>query len=67
VIPGSPAAAAGLKPEDLVVDVDGIPVRGADDLQRLMVDEIIGKPVTLTIFREGKLQPLEIVPVELEI
>ena len=67
VVPGSPAAAAGLKPEDLVVDVDGIPVRGADDLQRLMVDEVIGKAVTLTIFRDGKLQPLEVVPVELEI
>ena len=67
VVPGSPAAAAGLRPEDLVVDVDGIPVRGADDLQRLMVGELIGKTVTLTIFRNGKLQPLEVVPVELEI
>src|SRR5918999_649325 len=36
VVEGSPAAAAGLRPEDLVVAVDGTPVRSVDDLQRLM-------------------------------
>jgi len=67
VVAGSPAAKAGLRTEDLVVDVDGTPVRGADDLQRLMVGEVIGRTVTLTIFRNGELQPVAIVPVELEI
>jgi serine protease Do len=66
VVEGSPAARAGLKAEDLVVDVDGTPVRGADDLQRLMVGELIGTAVTVTIFRDGELQPVEVVPVELE-
>src|SRR6187200_2335300 len=36
VIEGSPAAASGLRPEDLLVAVDGIPVRGIDDLLRLL-------------------------------
>ena len=27
---------AGLRPEDLIVDIDGDPVEGVDDLQRLM-------------------------------
>ena len=67
VVPGSPASKAGLRTEDLVVDVGGNPVRGADDLQRLMVGELIGTTVTVTIFRDGELQPVEIVPVELEI
>jgi S1-C subfamily serine protease len=67
VVEGSPAARAGLRPEDLVVAVDGSPVRGADDLQRLMVGELIGKTVTVTIFRDGTLRPVEVVPVELEI
>ena len=67
VVEGSPAARAGLRPEDLVVDVDGIPVRGADDLQRLMVGELIGKAVVVTVFRNGTLRPVEVIPVELEI
>ena len=67
VVAGSPAARAGLRPEDLVVDVDGFPLRGADDLQRLMVGDVIGTKITLNVFREGKLQPVEVVPVELEI
>jgi S1-C subfamily serine protease len=67
VVPGSPAAKAGLRPEDIVCDVDGVPVAGADDLQRLMVGDVIGKSVTITIFRDGKLQPAEVVPDELEL
>jgi len=67
VVPGSPAARAGLRPEDMVVDVDGIPVNGADDLQRLMVGDVIGRRVTLNVFRDGALTPVEVVPVELEI
>ena len=67
VVPGSPADRAGLKPEDIVCDVDGIPVAGADDLQRLMVGDVIGKRVTMTVFRDGTLRPVEVVPVELEL
>ena len=42
VVEGSPAAAAGLRPEDLIVELDGAPVTGVDDIQRLMVVERIG-------------------------
>lgn len=66
VVGGSPAALAGLRPEDLIVALDGTPIAGADDLQRLMVGELIGATVTATVFRDGRLFPLEIVPVELE-
>jgi S1-C subfamily serine protease len=66
VVAGSPAAQAGLKTEDLIVDVDGTPVRGADDLQRLMVGELIGSRVTLSVFRGGRLEAIEVVPAELE-
>src|SRR5437588_782470 len=37
VVEGSPAAAAGLRPEDMVVAVDGPPVEPGEALQRLMV------------------------------
>jgi serine protease Do len=67
VVDGGPAAAAGLRPEDLVVELDGVPVEGVDDLQRLMVGELIGRSVKVTLVREGRTLPVELVPVELEL
>ena len=66
VVDGSPAAKAGLRPEDLIVAVGGTAVEGADDLQRLMVGELIGERVTASVIREGRVLELELVPVELE-
>ena len=65
VVAGSPADRAGLRPEDLIVDLDGVPVEGVDDLQRLMAGELIGKTVTVTVVRDGRDLPVELVPVEL--
>ena len=53
VVPGSPAAASGLRPEDLVVAVDGMPVRGVDDIHRLLTGERIGRDCELTVVRNG--------------
>jgi S1-C subfamily serine protease len=66
VVEGSPAAAAGLRPEDLIVAVDGTPVSGADDLQRLMTGELIGQTVTATVLRGGERIVVPLVPAELE-
>jgi S1-C subfamily serine protease len=65
VVEGGPAARAGLHAEDLVVELDGAPLGRADDLQRLMTAERIGRPVTLTVVREGDLRRLTVVPDEL--
>jgi serine protease Do len=67
VVAGSPAARGGIRPEDLIVDLGGAPVEGADDLQRLMVGELIGSRVRATIVRSGRTLSLELVPVELEV
>jgi S1-C subfamily serine protease len=66
VVQGSPAARAGLRNEDLIIDVDGVPMENAGDLQRLMVGERIGRPVTVRAFRGGELLELTVVPAELE-
>src|SRR6266540_1275552 len=66
VVPGSPAARAGLRREDLVVDVDGVPITDAGDLQRLMLAEAIGRPLRVRVFRGGELLDLTVVPVELQ-
>jgi serine protease Do len=67
VVEGSPAAKAGLRPEDLIVAVGGTAVEGADDLQRLMAGELIGEQVTATVIRDGRTLTIELVPVELEV
>ncbi len=62
----SPAAAAGLRPEDLIVAVDGRPVTDVGELQRLMVGDRIGANVEIDVIREGRLVELRLVPAELE-
>jgi S1-C subfamily serine protease len=66
VVEGTPAAEAGLRPEDLIVELDGTPVAGVDDIQRLMVVERIGTKVPLRVLREGRELELDLVPAELE-
>jgi serine protease Do len=65
VVEGSPAAQAGLRPEDLIVELNGTPVEAVDDVQRLMVAELIGARVRARVLREGAERELELVPIEL--
>jgi S1-C subfamily serine protease len=65
VVVGSPAAAAGLRAGDLLVEVDGRRLTGVQDLQRLMEDEIIGTQVVVTALRDGLERRMTVVPREL--
>jgi serine protease Do len=67
VVEGSPAARAGIRPEDLIVELDGVAVEDADDLQRLMVGELIGSAVQATVIRGGSVLRLDLVPAELDV
>jgi serine protease Do len=67
VVDGSPAARAGLRPEDLIVEVNGDPIDGAADLQRLMTGELIGSRVTATIVRADRTLLVELIPDELSL
>ena len=66
VVEGTPAADAGLRPEDLIVELDGAPVTDVGDIQRLMVVEKIGAPIDVQVLREGRELQLSIVPAELD-
>jgi len=66
VAPASPAAAAGLRPTDTILDLDGTPVSSAGDLQRLMVSHAIGRAVIARVLRGDSVVDVEIVPAELE-
>jgi S1-C subfamily serine protease len=65
VVPGSPAAAAGIRPEDLILDVDGTPVKDSGDLQRIVMDNVIGRQVQVRVFRDGRILSVPVVPAEL--
>ncbi|MCC6567641.1 MAG: S41 family peptidase [Anaerolineales bacterium] len=61
-IEGSPAEAAGLKPGDLIIAIDGADMTGIPPEEaRQKVIGPAGTTVTLTVAREGQEEPLEFV------
>ena len=65
VITGSPAADAGLRKGDLVLAVDGTPLRDAQSLQRQLFAEAIGRRTEITAIRNGALVDVVAKPAEL--
>jgi len=65
VVEDSPAAAAGLRPEDLIVELGGRAVERADDVQQLMNEAAIERPLPARVLRGDRWLDVEIHPVEL--
>jgi len=61
VQPDSAAAAAGLKPGDLIVAIDGRPISGFSDMQRIVAGSA-GRTLTLTIDRGGAREEIKATP-----
>ncbi|HEY5403507.1 MAG TPA: trypsin-like peptidase domain-containing protein [Pyrinomonadaceae bacterium] len=60
----SPAKDAGLLTGDLIVDFDGHPIQGIDDLHKLLTDERIGRSTPVTIIRGTQKLILNVIPHE---
>jgi S1-C subfamily serine protease len=65
VVPGGPAARAGLRPGDLLLSAGADPITSAQGLQKLMLADAIGRPLGLTVLRAGALVDVIAVPEEL--
>ena len=65
VVPGSPAARAGLHSGDLVLSVGRQPVSDAQGIQRMLFAEAIGIGLPVTVLRNGAMVDVIAVPVEL--
>jgi S1-C subfamily serine protease len=66
VVSGSPAARAGLLRGDLVLAADGKQLRDAQSLQRVLFEDAIGRPIEVTVVRNGALVDVIAVPSQLE-
>jgi S1-C subfamily serine protease len=66
VVTGGPAAKGGVHADDLLVSAGESQVTSAQVLQRLMLADAIGRPITLTVLRNDVLVDVVVVPAELE-
>ncbi len=62
---GSPAGTGGVRPGDVILELDGAPVEGVADLQRHLGVEAIGRRVGLRLARGERIVELDVVPEEL--
>jgi S1-C subfamily serine protease len=65
VVPGSPAEHAGLRAEDLIVELDGHAVERVDDVQDVMNQDAIGRRLPVQVLRGDRWLELALSPVEL--
>ena len=54
VFKGDPADKAGIKPKDIIVEVNGNKISDSRDLSRLIADVAVGNKVAVKIIRNGK-------------
>ena len=62
VLPGSPADKAGLKAGDVITSFNGKPVLSVPTFRLSVAASDVGKPFSMTYFREGKEQTTTVTP-----
>lgn len=62
VVPGGPAEQAGLRPGDVIMELDGHRVSVPDDLVQIELEATIGQPVDVTFERAGEQQTVPVTP-----
>jgi S1-C subfamily serine protease len=67
LLDGSPAAAAGIRPGDLILSLNGRSIAGVADLQRSLVGDVVGRPIEIVLERGSAIEELAITPSELRV
>jgi serine protease Do len=60
VVPNGPSAKAGVQPQDVIVSVDGTPIKNGDELINIVSEKHPGSTVRLGILRGGKNMTLDV-------
>ncbi len=66
VIPSSPAAKGGLRRGDVITEIDGKKITTAEELQNIVQESEIGKPLKITVKRGSETQTFSVSPGELQ-
>jgi serine protease Do len=61
VVPNGPAAKAGIRSGDILLDIEGREVREGRDLMRAVLQYPVGQPLSVTVLREGQQKKLSVV------
>ena len=54
VLPGQPAAQAGIRAKDVILEVDGRAIASPRELQRVISITPVGTPVKVSLWRDGQ-------------
>lgn len=66
VLPNSPAAAAGMRLGDVIVQIDGQPVATAEQLQDIVENSSLGQTLQIKVLRGNQTQQLSVRTAELQ-
>jgi serine protease Do len=60
IVPDSPAAKAGLKENDVVLEINGQRIEGTEQFRRMIHEIPVGRTANLTVWRDGRSQNIKV-------
>ena len=61
VVPGGPAETAGMRPGDVIVEMQGQVIRTFEDLQRVLRDHAVGDETSIVVVRDDRQVEIDVI------